>query len=288
MNWDYSALPDIDQNDLFRETFRQQMTRYVDDFKAASGMDIAPTPDDFDLVCRREWSFFSKVYGNTMQMAEVHDGPVRVWFDVDYTIRSAEGINGVVRPAYGLLIDALYAQLGDRFQLGLITTLRNTDGQLDRCLEPQHVRHEAVRERAQVISVHDYVKANNLLEATAGEDPDGPEVERRMFAAISDVVDPNITKAFDADEFPLTFIRELDGKLEAILHWLAQHEGESAVVVDDTPYTAMLKRDHPRLRGVHVAPEIQELPVWPARMVVERMLKRVAAVEHLLSAVALR
>lgn len=208
----------------------------------------------------REVRFIDKVYAATMQLAAECDGPVTVLFDVDETlVKNEYAENNVVttyvRPGFGVLVEALDDALGERVDIGLLTS--RAQSQLEEELaSPTYTQAATSKLNPQFVMSSRDGKLLRGHEALAGV-PRYMESssEKRALEAIQDIVDPELKTVIEANDFGEVLRRVdrahwYDAKL-AILQVLAGDNPERGfVLVDDLPFPAAIDPTHPQVRGV--------------------------------------
>lgn len=232
---------------------------------------------DKEAFVARELAFVERVYNTTTELAETHDGPVTLLLDVDETFAKNEygGKDGsevttYVRPALATLFKLLDNKLGDRYDVGLLTSRAHSH--LAEELETNehgYMQHLSDRlNRDFVISSRrgSPIFENEELEET----PDGmTHGEHEIaIAALGSILRPEVADAVraehahyetmdDKDGFDPNALSSLvprehwyDSKL-AILAYLAEkHPDRAFVFVDDLPFPAAIDNTHPQVRGV--------------------------------------
>lgn len=173
---------------LFDDDFVEQLQKYRD---ATAYEDIvSPSPDvqrkELEDAFKREMSFFAKVYAASMAMAEAGHEKVTLLFDVDNTLIQP-GIN-IPRPTFPLVIDMLGRRLGDRLEVGLLTTIK-----------PEHLSADA----GYFKDIKRFVNADMLISAPLVEK--NAEVRRvaqeypdRGFVYVDDVKSANEVRSGNA------------------------------------------------------------------------------------------
>jgi len=206
-------------------------------------------------IASREQAFFQKVYTQTMATARQHDGPIRLMFDVDQTISDfVDNYTGpeirIIRPAFSLVVEMLREELGDRLQIGLLTTLPPTEVK-DECLadiDPNAIAEELL------IGTRLYAKENPdlmLQEINRGAMP-----QETVLDNLSDILRPDVIEAVKSGKLPLSAVRDADGKLEVIRNLHHQNPDAKFVFVDNLTPAGMIRSDF--VDGVHVGLEMQD------------------------------
>jgi hypothetical protein len=218
-------------------------------------IDVAVGTDAYEKLCEREWRFYDKVYSAAQYMAAQNPGqPVTLMFDVDNTICEGYGDQRVIRPAFPLVVAALAEELGPRLRVGLLTTLHNRDNTLaDLCFAD--VKKELWKPE-NIISTSTYVAERPVLNQRINGQTEAAQVE-----GLADIVDPRIVVLTRLHPEQVRYWRDPDGKLEILQQLLATTDG-SYVFIDNMPSAGIIRKDHPRLRGVHVGAEMQNKD-WP-------------------------
>lgn len=216
--------------------------------------------EDKQHMFAREVLFIDKVYSAATRLAAERDGPITVLFDVDETlVRNEYGeenaVTTHVRPGFGVLVRALDEALGDRIDIGLLTS--RAQSHLDEELaSPTYTQATVGKLNPEfVVSSRD----GNLLkthEALTGVPRHMMSTsEKRALDAIRNIADPVLAAVIEANDIGGILQRVdrahwYDAKL-AILQVLAGDYPERGFVfVDDLPFPAVIDPSHPQVRGV--------------------------------------
>lgn len=210
--------------------------------------------DEYLAMEERELRFFHRVYEAGLEMAEGHDAPVVLLFDVDQTVSEINDQGErVVRPAFQLVAGALRAALGDRLRIGLLTTVDSRHVR-DTCFEgidPDSIADEFV------IDVRRYFKkpgfgldVEEIAQATSDE----------MLERVGTVLHPVLEQGLaDGRLAPQAVYSE--GKFEIMNNLQTNpqpgYEQARYLLIDNMLYADMINPYHPYLRGLHVGSEIQ-------------------------------
>ncbi|HEY4161261.1 MAG TPA: hypothetical protein VGM08_04320 [Candidatus Saccharimonadales bacterium] len=212
-------------------------------------------------MLEREEAWFDKIYTAGTKVAEGNEDPVELFFDVDNTITDfSVDDNRVMRPAFRRVIDALHEKLGDRLQIGILTTM-DAPWVLEHCLESID---PAVIAPEYILDVRTYARQAN----PAGMDEEESRKELRTVSLerLADILNPDLYDAI-ADRVldPDTVYSE--SKLEtvselyryALLRQALGYRTDRAriVFVDNMLYAGMLTQANPYIMGVNVGSEIQ-------------------------------
>lgn len=210
------------------------------------------TEQSYGDVYDREVRFFDKVYDAVMEMSAGHNDKVRVYFDVDQTLTEGIGQHRVVRPAFSWAIAELHGILGDRLQVGLLTTLKNHNNTYDMVLAD--VKPDLV-DPSYLLCTREYDFSPKQVSLLACEDNDAERLQ-----SVAHLLDPALVTAAKQDLLEARHWHDPDGKLEILDDQLQLTEQENIrlVFVDNMASAAAIRRDHPRLRGVCVAREVQD------------------------------
>lgn len=251
----HETAPTPDFGPEFHEPLRPDITAELQDSflpywhelsKQNYGTNTLPGNDDFREAFQKELRFFEKVYDAATTMGERHHGTVTVLFDVDETLIEGE----LVRPSFSILARHLHETLGDRVEIGLLTT------------KPQaHVDEEAISPTYMAdlsgltnpdffISSRHWEKSYPHLQTVAyGDDLDA------KLAAAGDLIDPAITAETVAGRMsPNTWYHT---KLAILADLADSCPDRSFIFVDDLASADVIRDDHAQVAGVYVFEEMQ-------------------------------
>lgn len=215
-----------------------------------------PKPAIHSEMLERERAFFTKVFMAATEMAERQTGPVTLLFDVDYTV--VQNDSRTVRPAFALVIRELSNILGDRLELGILSTrTREGSGELELDdpigrtpiagdkLNPDFLFSSLDLERSDP-SVRSLVYGNNTI---------------AQIEAAKDVLDPEVIEAIKSGE--LSTESFYDSKLLVLQGLVSGRPDRAFVLVDDLPVADVLKSKSPNIGGVRVNAEILDKTLQP-------------------------
>lgn len=210
----------------------------------------------------REVVFVDKVYSAVTQLAETRDGPITILFDVDETLVKDEygeddQVTTYVRPGFGVLMQAIDSTLGDRVDIGLLTS--RAQSHLDEEIaSPSYTQAVSGKINPDfVISSRDghLLTGHEALQdaprsMTAGE-------ELLSLNAIRRIIDPRLASDVEADDWSAIAKRVnrgywYDTKLAILQHLAQEHPERGFVFVDDLPFPAAIDPEHSQVRGVTV------------------------------------
>ena len=207
-----------------------------------------------DELLAREQSFFIKVFTAALVMAERQPGPVALLFDVDLTLVHHGGPQGVARPAFALAVRELDNMLGDRLEIGLLSSRPKGDGQSPGLASEAHsptftagAGHKLNPEL--IISSGDLERSDKTVSALVH----GTDTEAQIEAA-ADVLDPELIDAVRRGEMTLHAL--YDSKLLVLQELITKYPDRAFVFFDDLPVAGAIVRDSPHIRGVRVHEEI--------------------------------
>lgn len=231
---------------------------------------------DKEAFIAREVAFVERVYDATVELAETHEGPITLLLDVDETFarneyggKDGSEITTYVRPGLATLFKKLDNKLGDRYDVGLLTS-RGHSHLEDELETDAHGYMGHVRERLNLNFVISSRDGSPIYEAeTLQEAPDGLSYGYYELAleAIKSIVRPEVAEAALAEQnrFKKTddetdyedIISSLvprghwyDPKLAILAYLAEQHPDRAFVFVDDLPFPVAVDNTHPQVRGV--------------------------------------
>lgn len=118
----YADFPELTA--VFDDRFKENLTEYWRS-TVRDEFDEPLSPEEeavaLDKALHREMAFFAKVYSAGMAMSSHFPGKVTMLFDIDNTLREPGA--DMVRPAFTLAINLLDQELGERLEVGLLTTI---------------------------------------------------------------------------------------------------------------------------------------------------------------------
>ena len=219
----------------------------------------------------RERQFFISVYGGVMSAATQHDGMVTALFDVDNTIIEVDGFAAsatkdvlegkpnienlsIPRPAFALVVKALKQDLGDRFEVGLLTT------------HSQEALNKELDKPSYLKEVRDIVNPTFVI-SSKDLGIDDPAFERLdkahndndlsvMRKSVEAIADPYLLSDTGAAEVPLG--KWYDLKLPIIDAYSTAHPERTFVLIDDLPSAAAIDPSNSRVLGVWVGPQVHD------------------------------
>jgi hypothetical protein len=205
----------------------------------------------------RELSFIQKVTDAADEMAKRHDGSIVMLFDVDESLRHVdpEGTaSNMVRPAFLVAANGIREQLGDRLEIGLLTT------------RPQASLNQELSDPKVLSGVEDMINPTLLISSRDAElnSPwlqylqkceDAGDTEA-LLGAVRSVIAPEFTEQAKNGEVNSTYWFDL--KLAIVDHLVEAYPDKAFVVIDDRPFVEAIDPDSSRVIGVSVASEIQD------------------------------
>ncbi len=218
-----------------------------------------------DELIGKEIAFVDKVLSATMGLAESRSGPVTILFDVDETIaRNVYGENGeittYVRPGLDVLVKQLEEKLGDRFDIGLLTS-RAESHLLSELESPTYT--DSIKDRINPEFIFSSRKGSPIYDHEAlAEAPllvDWQE-EATALRAIRKIIRPDLKELGEANDFSSIELAVerghwYDGKLAILQHVADQNPDRGFVFVDDLPFPASIDPSHNQVRGVSLGKE---------------------------------
>ncbi len=192
-------------------------------------------------VIYREKQFALNVAYAGLLMSERHSGIVTLLADVDQTFTENSGIT--IRPAFPFALNILYKELGNRLEVGLLTTNRQ-EGINDNL--PIYFKGVDARVNSDfVISSREMEEADPRLQQAVDND---------NYAIVRDIVEPQVIEDTQAGELSDIWF----GTKLIILQELArQHPERSFVFVDDLIWADVIQDMHRQVRGLWVGQYMQ-------------------------------
>jgi hypothetical protein len=213
-------------------------------------------PEIHDEILAREKSFFTKVVGAAFNMAESQPGPVALMFDVDYTILHRDP--HTPRPAFALAIRELDNILGDRLQVGLLTT-RSQESLVREWYHPIYTAAAHYKLNPDfLISSGDMDRPGHPVHALIKDKDTAAKIK-----AAQDVLDPAIIEA--VRDGKLDVMSFYDSKLITLQELSARYPSQSFIAIDDLPYASAINDHSLRVKGVRVNKEILDDVLRPYR-----------------------
>ena len=198
----------------------------------------------------KEKRFFTKIYDAAMTMAERSDGTVTLLFDVDETIVDGPFNNPVVRPAFPAVIKELGETLGDRLEVGLLTTRRQDMLEME-LEDPQFLGDVMTHVNPDfVMSSRQFEKDYPVFEDLIHNNDDEMKI-----ALTEDIVDPEVIEATRNGIVPAH--KWYHTKLAMVQELVNRFPDRSFVLIDDLISAGVIRDDHDRAAGVHVYDEMQ-------------------------------
>ncbi len=238
---------------------------------AAAGKDEYWGADDLEeerkKALERELGFARKVTSAATEMANRHSGPVVLLFDVDETIARNEYTSGsddfitYVRPAFAPTLAVLRTELGDRLEVGLLTS--RGESHLDEQLEnPTYLTDamDIVNPEFVLSSQTDSRVFKQTIQDTDGDtyedwDHDLKRLdhrEREALAYCEDILKPEIVQEVTDEGYSDTNPDWWNIKLAILQKVAANHPERAFVFVEDLWCADSVRDDHPQVMGVHV------------------------------------
>lgn len=213
--------------------------------------EITGIEQPYEDVYDRELRFFNKVYDVVMRMSMGHNKKVRVYPDIDQTLVEGLGQGLVVRPAFPWVAARLYEDLGDRLQVGALTTLKNHSSMYDVLFAD--VKPDIIDPNS-LLCTREYNFSPKQAGLLNGEDNDAARLQN-----IEHLIDPVLVAATKRGLLQLQYWHDPDGKLEILDDQLkkAEHTGDRLVFIDNLPTAYALRSNDPRFRAICVANEVQ-------------------------------
>ena len=212
-----------------------------------------------DEILTREKAFFTKIFVAALNMADAQSGPVNLLFDVDYTIAHHDA--RLARPAFGLVVRELDNILGDRLQVGLLTTRSNKgeegmtlDSELHHPTYTAGLTHKLNPDL--LISSLDLERSDrSIYDLVHGTDT------AAKLAAVKDVLDPRAVKAVRQGQIDVNDF--FDTKLIVLQELSETHPDQAFVVIDDLPLASAVRHDSSSVKGVRVNEQILDKLLQP-------------------------
>ncbi len=201
-----------------------------------------------EKAINRERVFAQKVCDAVLNMATLSDGVVTILFDVDETIVKKyftdTGMRDVVRPAFTPVIKALDSVLGDRLEIGLLTS-RGQSKLDEELVQPTYLGEVIHKINPDfVISSSDGVIARNseidYLERWG--------TQKQRLDALEGFVDPVKVQEVEMNSRYGWFSNKL-----LIIQELVRHNTDRFFIfVEDLPCASVIDPSNPRARGVQM------------------------------------
>jgi hypothetical protein len=214
------------------------------------------TPEQKASAIEREISFYDKVYRAIEELVarntDVNGDITRTvvaMFDVDETILSHIEENQLARPAFSLVVSALRERFGEKFQIGLLTTLPQenlTDKSqqpsylngLEHIAEPSFRISSRLNPRDELYETEDLINTGNVAETKN---------------AIGEILDQFIGE-FDQDvagwgSIKLVILRNLVKSMR---------DTHAFLYIDDIPSAGVVARQSRDVMGLWVGPEVHD------------------------------
>lgn len=222
--------------------------------------------EDREERLQSEHAFVGKVLDATASLADSHDGPVTILFDLDETVVKkpiCRDENAVfVRPGFGIVMNALNERYGDRVDFGILTTRGESHLQSE-LAQPETLPEIFAHSRINpdfVISSRAERPRSSIYDAAGMEDVVTYAhlgEESLALASIRKIVRPEIAAAVDEgralDMYDLVPRGDwYDSKLAIVAHLADTNPDRGFVYVDDMGFPASIDNDQPRVRGVHL------------------------------------
>ena len=219
--------------------------------------------EEKDGLIEKEIGFINKVLTATTELTESRPGPITILFDVDDTIaRNVYGEDGevattYVRPGLAVLMEKLEASIGDRFDVGLLTS-RGESHLAEEMASPTYLS-----------SMKDKVNPDFIFSSREGSSVYNHEILERVplevhmgkealaLRAIEKIIRPDMRAYGEANDFEsveraVERRHWYDAKLAILQHVADQHPDRGFVFVDDLPFPASVDPLHHQVRGVSV------------------------------------
>jgi hypothetical protein len=207
-------------------------------------------------ILRREKAFFTKVFMAAIEMAEIQPEPVTLLFDVDWTLTHYEDL--VARPAFALVIRELDNILGDRLEVGLLTT-KGAESIESEPYHPTYTKGVSHKLNTNFLISSGDLERDNKLSAFDSL-LEGKDTLAQIEAA-QDVLDPNIVESIRSATGNTAEL--YDVKL-GILHELTVlYPDRAFILIDDLPFTDSIRRDSSKVKGVRVREEVLDKRLQP-------------------------
>ena len=221
------------------------------------------TPEERAAALERDENFFLKVYNGAMLLANRNTNPqtgelektVTMLFDADETILSlledSDGNSAIVaRPAFRVAVEAVRSKLGDKFEIGMLTT-HDESRLVSELNSPTYLNGlDGIVNPKFILSSKISKENQELHELEAAIDSNNVTVTK---AATSDILDPIIAEYDD----------EVDGwgsiKLVILQRTVVANPDRVFGYVDDLPSAAAIDPDSERVHGVWVGTEVHDM-----------------------------
>ena len=241
--------------DVFIADLPQRMRERFEEYDA----------EERDELVEKETRFIDEVLTATAELAESRSGPITILFDVDDTIAKnvyGEGneVTTYVRPGLAILIEQLEESMGDRFDVGLLTSRGESHLAKELALPTylnamkDKLNPEFVFSSREGSSVYENEGLMDVpLQIYSGYGSN----EELALRAIEKIIRPDMKahgKAGDFESVERSVDRRhwYDAKLAILQHAADQNPDRGFVFVDDLPFPASIDPSHHQVRGVSV------------------------------------
>jgi len=275
------------QESIFCQVYAQELDNYAIEIRE-QGVNDLEGPTAYAEMCAREESWYNRTCNAVLDAAMRHDGPVRLLLDIDQTI--SDGLPGVrlVRPAFRAAVTDLRAMLGDRFQIGLLSSVvdmieeEDEAGEIHRTLlYPESIAKMYTKDLPEDILDPNLKISTRLFE---NEHPWVQELEEApeedVLAAIKPMLDEIAVQAIADKELRASDCRDGDGKWEIVKTLLEDNPDTFYVYADNLPGTALLgNTEMDRFTALWMGLEMQNywLPKIPRGRLGDHLRKRLDA-----------
>jgi hypothetical protein len=262
MNSSIDMNPVIDRKTIDLQT---RVSDSVDAFIAGLPERMRKGYEEYDGEGRREFieremAFVDQVLTATTELAESRTGPITILFDVDDTIaRNVYGegneITTYVRPGLTILMERLEESVGDRLDVGLLTS-RAESHLVQEMASPTYL--SAMKDKVNSDFIFSSREGSSVYNHEAlAQAPHGLDMGMESVAlrAIEKIIRPDMKAHaeagdYDSVERSVDRCHWYDAKLAILQHVADQNPDRGFVFVDDLPFPASVDPSHGQVRGV--------------------------------------